>query len=177
MIKIFLTGALSPLAIQANPSNSIGDYLSSSEVVNGSVDYLFGGISELSKMNTKPEYCLIAIKNVGSVKNDLVIKPIIPEGCASTMEIAVVEPSTDDDGNIIFEKIQDRFSQPYYADFVGEEGFSLPKFKKNAVYGIWLMRTVIQQPQVTNDQLIADFQGDTPIQKEDDIMIEFTYSN
>ncbi len=179
MLKIFLTGASIPNEFQNNPSLSIGGYVSSAEVINGELDYLFQGISEFSKLNNKPEYSLIAIKNVGKIKTGATIKLINPVGALSVMSLAVVEPSEDGDSNPFFEKLQTKWSAPYYASFELPAGqVDIPSIAKNAIYGIWIKREVSPSALVpmSVEDMNAAFEAGQELPTEDDIILDINYS-
>ena len=99
-------------------------------------------------------------------------------GAYSELALAVVEPSDDGSGNNVFEHIPDRFSAPYYADFADAAGVTIPSFKKNAVYGVWLKRTVSAAALIplTTDQLVAAYDAGQPLPSEDDMIVSIDYT-
>lgn len=178
MIKFFLTGAPSPDAFQNTPRVSLGGYVSSAEVANGALDSLFGSISEWSKINKASDYCMIVLKNDGGNKVNFNIRVITPTTSLTKISLAVVSPSHDGDKNIIFEKVQDKNTAPYYADFSDDSGVTIPVFKKGDVYGVWLKRDILPSAYVpvSTDVLNAAFDAGTDLEGEDDIVIDINYN-
>lgn len=178
MIKFYLTGAQSPNGSQDNPRSSLGKYISSIEVRNGALDYLFGSISEFAKLSKESEYCMIAMKNAGSNKVGFNIKVINPVGSVTKTSLAIVKPSEDDDKNIVFEYISNRNTQPYYADFAGDNGVDIPVFKRDEVYGIWIRMELLPLAStiIPTQDLIDAYDSGTDLESIDDIVLDINYN-
>lgn len=175
--EFYLTGAQSPNAFQNAPHKSLGGYISAAQVKNGSVDELFGGISEFLKLNKNSEYAMIAIKNSGSNKTGFNIKVINATDSLSIASIALVLPSKDGTGEQIFESIPDKSTSPYYAEFADASGVDIPLFKNGDVYGIWIKRELIPSAllPIPSAALITAFDTNVDISGEDDIILDINY--
>ena len=176
MIKIFLTGALTAGGFQNNPANSHGGYISTVTLNNGDIDTLFSGISQFSQINNKPEYALISLQNVGKLKTQVEFKATISAGSLSTVDIALVKPSADSDGDPMYELTSNKYSAPFYADFSGGSVIKLPEFCKDKIYGIWIRRTPLSpMPVPLTGDIIAAYQNGTTLPTVDDMVVNMSY--
>ena len=142
MIKLYYSGAKSYNAPQINPLNSLGGYLSSTPIPNGENNSVFSDVSLLSIKNKTRECKLIVLKNeLANISNVKIW---------SNYEIAIVAPSENNNGEIIFEGIPNYNSIPYYAKFglySESEPFLIGNMNVNQCFGIWVKRIASNQIQ------------------------------
>lgn len=146
-MQIFYTGVLTPETLQKNPHLSLGGYKSSNTVPNGDINNLFPTISKSAIIQNKKEIRMVAIKNNSATS--LSSLRIWTESVKfSKVKIAVVEPATLPNGDILFEIVDNSNAIPYQATLESCEGegqaFSIGDMAAGKVLGLWIQRELDQ---------------------------------
>jgi hypothetical protein len=182
MIQIYYTGAVSHLSKQANPILSLGGFISSTVIPNNVLSNIFGSISLIEEEQIGlADHVLIAIKNDGSnaIQNIKLWTSLMVEGASANFEIAIVIPTVTD-GIPVFEKIQDRHSSPYYAQFYSTTTSSKlsisNKVASGDYFGVWIKRVIAnsgsRDPQTLYDMFKAGSQ--LPTDESVDLNVSYT---
>lgn len=143
-LKLYFTGAKSANATQSDPNLSVGQYISSSQVPNASIDNLFGSI----RSDSGREIRLVAIKNeTGAiVTNPNVYYDMINVNPISSYRMAVVTPKVDSCGDFYFDRLPNPEALPIGVTFVDNRTVSnaitAPSIAINSFIGIWIIRDV-----------------------------------
>lgn len=142
---------------QNNPDLSLGGLISSTIVPNTKLNNIFSDISAFGKQNLSVETKAIALKNTtGNTVNNVLLGFRYPASPIFKLEIAIV---TLDNTNQFMEAINSSGDSPYNATFYEafisdseDHSLSLGSMINNAVFGIWVRRTILQQSSMTIDQ-------------------------
>lgn len=141
-MNLLYTGALAPDQPQPQPQQSIGGFVSSSLVMNGTIGNLFSDLSPSDVKNSTTFTRMIALKNTtGVTVNDLEIFTVFASE-EYEIKIAGVMPAIDTTCNrVFFEQLQNQNSIPFQSQLeVGDEDnpILLEQFEAGEVLGIWL---------------------------------------
>lgn len=163
-MRLYFTGASEGDQAQTLPSRSLGGYLSTSVVPNGSISNLFDGISQYTLLNGNKEYRGVVLtnttqqnKNVTLHYNNLSNDPI------SFFKMALVALATDDCNKQYMEQIASVDHKPVNAFFIdnrGEDNSLSFQLDAGQSIGIWIERTVNKSKGVkylSNDALNERF--------------------
>lgn len=171
MILLF-TGAKEEGQTQTEPRLSLGSYVSGSLVPNGSLNNLFGEISQYTLEKKVVEYRAVALKNTtGAVISgaelwyrNLSNNPLV------NIRMAVVTLAQDDCGWYM-ERIANINAKPLSATFVDNKtqpnAIGLPTINPNEYVGIWIERSFNANAideALSCEALIAAYQAE-PIQQ------------
>lgn len=146
-MMLYLTGASSSLkkseyAPQEDVSKSLGGYISSSSVPNGSVNGLFDMISLLTLKNKQKETIGIALVNkLANTVYDIELKMVSEFDSVCKFKIAAVTP----DESLCMEHISNKQQEPIQADFYDATFYRASvevKVLKSAISG----ETIIFEP-------------------------------
>ena len=121
MLRLYYTGAKASGDKQEIVSNSLGGFVSSSDVASDFFGNFFGGISEYTTTNSDGvDYMMVALKNeTGATVTDVMLRYLYPSSdSTSTLEIAAVAPSINECDEKMFEKIRSRKAAPIFGVFV-----------------------------------------------------------
>lgn len=163
MIELHYTGAREVLAEQTKPYTSLGGFIASTLVPNGRLSNLFGGVSELTKMNNRDEIIALAVKNIGDLAiSDISIWFEYGETPAASLEIAV---AAIDQSELYMEEVTSSQDLPYHAsDFhLATEADPLivsGSLSSKNYLGIWIKRRLTPIAEIaceapTNEEVIS----------------------
>lgn len=180
-MKLLYTNSSEPDGIQPIAASSIGGFVSSSPVPNSVLNELFGEVSLNRDYNTK--YRLIAIKNTfNHAIDNLQLKFFLNEDIISKIQVALVEPSIDDCGNPVFERLINQYSKPMTGEFNEvEDGLLIlgDSIESGAVLGLWISRQLdkeLSKPK-TCEELSDDFEQQVELETEDSIQIDISWTD
>lgn len=163
-MKLLYTGADKFLAAQPNSLESLGGFISSSQVENGAIDTIFSPISQNAMQAGSSEIRVLAIlndsgadKTISIHYNNLSAEPV------SYLKMALVSPASDNCGNKSLEKLASPSSIPVAGNFVDNRS-DLNKLTfdlTNGSYmGLFIQRIVSKKlgsSQLTCDALYSKF--------------------
>lgn len=151
MIELFFTGAKSFLAPQEKGVNSLGGFISNTNVPNNYLNGIYTKISQFAqnKDGFFDMVCL-AVKNVGSepIENLSVWIQNTSLQKACDFEVSFVKPAINDKSEQYFEKVNTRKQQPFYgtpfqkANLETEKAVFEQPILPNAYIGIWFKRNI-----------------------------------
>lgn len=179
-MKFYYTTSAGVDEIQQDITNSLGGYKSITPVPNGKLRSLFGDITELTYSKGSDTCIGLMLKNeTGGAITGVKVYFDYPINCYSTLMVAAVVPSTDDEGDKYIERLDSSSSLPFSATFYEADGetnaVSLPDMAIDAQLGIWIKRTVSKAAAITEYNASITKSGDVYIQAdlsiEDDIDI------
>ena len=178
MIKLYYSNSKIYLTEQKNPSESLGNFPSSSVVPNNYMSNLFSMISQLTIENDTQEVIGVFLKNEEGVDiSDLTLYFDYPENSQSKIEVAAVTPSQDSEGRHYIESIPNMNSLPYDATFYEADGVenkvNLGDLEADAYLGLWFKRTLNSGLIKTCDELYTDFENDSTPEEVEDISLVF----
>lgn len=145
MILLF-TGAKDEELPQPEPRLSIGGYISNSPVPNGSLNNLFGEISQYTLEKQVIEYRGIALKNTtnATITGAKLFYENLSNDPLVNIRMAVTTPAQDACGWFI-EKVANINSRPLNATFVDNRtlpnAIDLPAINPGGYIGIWIERS------------------------------------
>ena len=168
-IEYYLSGASSDGGSQSDPNASLGNYRSSSEIVDATLNNLFDNVSGDEAESGDTEYRAIFVKNAhGSltwqgVKLWIVAQPDA-RGTKESFEIGIEAPSAQPDGYI--QTIVDESTPPAAISFSAPSskgaGLDIGDLAAGYIYGIWLKRIVPANTEVKDSaQVQIRCEGDT----------------
>lgn len=176
MVFLYYTGAEQFNFPQIDPLKSLGGNISSSLIANQSINNLFGSISNFSLQKKTSDTKIIALKN--SLNADLLnfkFYYTLDFNSQFDYEFAFVKPTQDGCGNLIFEKLNNSESSPYYASFITpdpkdfQNEVNLSSFEKNSYLGLFIRRKIKQdsiQSSISNTCVAQDLSNiDSQIEK------------
>lgn len=147
---LFYTGSIKPNTPQKDPNLSLGGYISSSIVPNGSLNNLFPDIGLTDLKNVRDETRVIALQNVtGQDINGFTLWFDSASDSFAEILLGVATPMYDGDCQCqFFEMLQDGYCMPYYTTFASYQTqaneYVFPDvFEKGAVLGLFLKRRLI----------------------------------
>lgn len=179
-MKFLYTNASEADGVQTKATLSLGGYVSSSGVVNNVLNEIFGEVSLNADTNTR--YRLLAIKNTLTYTADNVqLKFYLNEDIVSQLQVALVTPTKNECDEYLFEQLPNQYSKPQYADFeVVEDGLvlNIGSLGVSEVIGLWVSRTLVKELISAKScaQLAEEFANSTPIETEDSIQIDLSWS-
>lgn len=147
---LFYTGSIKPNTPQKDPNLSLGGYISSSIVPNGSLNNLYPNIGLTDLKTNRPETRVIALTNItGADINGFQIWFTTSSTSFAKIELGVAQPMYDGECQCqFFEMLNDATCIPYYTTFASYEGQSnayvfTGVFEKGATLGLFLQRSLI----------------------------------
>jgi hypothetical protein len=184
-MELFYTVSSQPGVAQSKPALSLGGFLSSSKVPNGSLGNLFDEMSPYTLQNSRAEYIGLILKNTLKPVASMSLWVKSQEGNICKFRIAPVELTENGE----MELVPSVNSKPLYAEFeetseTNKIDLSFEKsFEVGAMLGLWIERTVdMSSDQVVNRnncqylyQMFKDGQK-WPTQEEVELKIEFEYA-
>src|SRR5690606_3168573 len=113
---LYYTGATQHLAIQTDPTKSLGGYVSSSQIPNGLINNLFYNIDATTVSKNLKQIRVIAFLNTtGSIISSFKVFTNTPNDSFSRFKIGIIKNSIDSSCNIpYFESIPNENSIPQY---------------------------------------------------------------
>lgn len=180
-MKLLYTNSSEPDGVQSIASLSTGGFVSSSPIPNSVLNELFGEVSLNKDYNTK--YRLIAIKNTfNNAIDNLQLKFFLNEDIISKIQVALVEPSIDDCGNPIFERLANQYSKPMTGEFNDiEDGLVIlgGSIESGAVLGLWISRQLDKElsKSKTCEELGEEFEEGVELETEDSIQIDISWTD
>lgn len=166
-MELLYTGVTKEGLPQTDPTKSLGSFVSSSKIPNGSLDNLFSGVSYYSLLNNQDTFQVIGIvlKNtLGREAIDVNFWFETPVDSLYKYEVAFVTLSLDNLCGYYMERIQNSGSLPYMGTFISIDGEankgSIGNLASNQMIGIWIKRSVINSNAsdlVDCDKLYADW--------------------
>lgn len=132
------------------PERSLGGYRSVTPVPNGSMNSLFGDLSQYTLNKKKDEYIALVLKNETGVDvTDINVWFDFPIDSYTKFQIAAVDLAPDADGNLRMENLPNINAKPYYATFVEAEGDTnkqnIGDLLADGEVGIWFKRSIFQE--------------------------------
>ena len=148
MLKFYYTGAKEPFILQENPRNSLGCYISKTQVPNDVIQNVFSNISPVNIEKNKASHVLLAISNeTGNTAKNIKIHFKYPSDQKTKILLGAIQPSQDKDGNLIFDEIGTINEKPIGINFYEADGVSNKKNIGNLgidqYVGIWLRRELL----------------------------------
>lgn len=185
MIKLLYTGAATFEGSQGNPMLSLGGFVSSSEVPNGSLGNLFSTLSKYTIEKNKAEVRVIAIKNVsGDTLTNFRMYLQYPatedtQTNVTEITVGVGEALIDECGDIYVPNIGTIYSVPPNVQFLDIEGevntYTFGDFYSGDYHILYIKRTLkdsLQAP-LSDEDLLAIFNGTLVLDTVEDIKIFF----
>lgn len=166
---IYYTGAIQHLAIQTDPSKSLGGYISSSQVPNDVLSNIFGTLDYTTIINKLKDTRVLAFLNTtGSIIDNFSVYTITPQGSFAKLKVGLVNNEIDAKCNIpYFEQLPTTNSTPLYVTLNDAEGaanaIQISNIQPGEYVGIFLQREVIVE---NNSELNPD--GTVKIKSCDD---------
>lgn len=171
---LFYSGAEDAGLPQNVPDKSLGGYISSSPIQNGTLNNVFGTINRSDVAANKRDTRLIVIKNTtGAAVNNVKAWITGTDDSVSIIKMAAVAPALDECSKPYFEQISSRDALPFQGtlEVKDAEGNSLNigTIAANGFIGIWLSRELIADefplistagtPVVYNEEYVALLQA------------------
>lgn len=147
-MNLYYSGAIKANAQQADPTLSIGGYISSTPIRNGLKNGLFSPLRMIDIRNKVSQARLIVLKNIlGIAANSISIwVDNDPTSAACKYEGALVAPATDNCGSEVYEKLYADTDLPYNATFSNiltqGNALTLSTLASGRSIGIWLLRQI-----------------------------------
>ena len=181
MIQLLYTNSEVFNSEQPNASTSLGGNVSSSIVPNDFLGNVFSDISNLSKQSGRKETILIAFSNDAVAITDLKVKFLLPTNPSIDIRVAFANPTYNDCGEPIFEKIANSSALPYSATFtpvVNNTELTVGAVDANKTIGMWLTRTVntTNSAPLSCEELEEEFLLNTPTPTEETVSLEITFN-
>lgn len=190
-MKIFYTGATAFDKEQKDSSLSIGGLISSTEVPNGLLNNLFGGLSKFTVQQNKAEFRGIVIKNDGEIVltglKAFFTYPQTDDSPATDSNdceflIGYAEILVSDCGDLSIEKLSSIYSTPYTvtmeANAVGEENaLDLPDLDPGTYIGLFIKRVIKSSAQepLSDDDLEDILDEELVLETTEDIGLTFVW--
>jgi len=188
-MRLFYSGASNYEASQFDVNKSLGNYISSDEVPNDRVGATFRSVSELVKSRDDKQVFMLILKNTtGSDVTDVTIYYDYEQDGESNniskyvLEVAFVAPTTDSDGNPVYEKIMSSNSLPLVGDFNEYDGIAnqidIGGLTANETVGIWFKATLnnANNQPLTDQELYDNFTNNVALAESQDIDFVITYT-
>lgn len=163
-MKFYYTGVNKEGAVQTSPGSSLGGHVSSSALPNGSINNLFGGISQYSKDQKSKQVRAIVLKNeLGAVASPQIWYDNLSSEPITNYRFAFVALAQDACGWYM-ETIGSEDAMPLNANFINPNTevnkIQLPAMSIDGYIGVWVERTynakAINNAQ-SCDNLLAKF--------------------
>lgn len=144
-MQLYYSGALKANLPQIDPSKSLGGFVSSTLIGNGSLNNIFSAITKDTVRNLYLDCRLIVLKNTtGSTVTAINI--YTTRGTYSFDLTAGVAPAINSCGDPVFESLQDGRSIPFQATLAAHEGSGaaivVASLADQACIGIWIQRNL-----------------------------------
>ncbi|NCU26213.1 hypothetical protein EOM86_05755 [Candidatus Nomurabacteria bacterium] len=163
---------------QLFPHLSLGGY-PSRERARADLDYLFGGMSELSRYKPNDNYVCLAVQNVGQAAiNNIRVSTTNPAGSMSDIRLAVVQPNLDESGEYYFEHVAGDESEPLYADFDEDNvGVVIPTLAAGDMFGLWIRRRFNPEARkpLSEEALVAEVENPDFMRRFDEFSIDIQH--
>lgn len=146
---LYYTGAIQHLAIQTDPSKSLGGYISSSQIPNDVLGNLFPVIDNNTLENNLKHTRVIAYLNTFSnAIGSLRVYTNTPSSSFSKLKVGLIVSSVDSTCNIpYFESLPSENATPFYVALQDAEGATnaveLNNILPNQYVGVFLQRELI----------------------------------
>lgn len=191
-MQLYYTNSQKPNGEQTKPSLSLGGYISGSTIPNDLLNNIITDISRLAIDNNGKETIIIALTNtlsndVENVKIWFEYPTDEEDNNAShvKLELAIVDPTVDDCGDYVFERLNSFSVSPLYATF------SEPNSNANAInvgtieagksVGIWIRKTInkTNASPLSCDQLYENFKNNVTLDNQQtiDFFIHYNEEN
>jgi len=144
---LYYTGAVKPEDSQQDPSLSLGEYKSSSQIPNGTIHNLFPKITQSTVIKDKKIIRMIVLQNLSpnSMTN---LKLFIENGQYSLFTMSAIAPGFDAQCNrYFFEKVPNEESLPYQGTlmtYTETDPLIIPELLTGKYIGIWIRRALDQ---------------------------------
>lgn len=179
MVYLYYTGSENPNESQTEIQKSLGGFISSTLIPNSSINSIFRDDSQFSKNKDTSEIICIAIKNESSEDLDDFTFYIDKVSEDFIIEAAFVKPSSDNCGNLFFEKLKTQEHKPYYANFenvTGEDNaINIGKFTAKSFLGLFISKKINKSISNNSQCKAIDFQNLTEEQKVESIDFIFSW--
>jgi len=165
-MRLYHTGALTYNTPQPESEKNLGGLVASSPLANGTLNNLFGGISQSTLQNPKKEYRAVVLKNEGTLATDIQLYYTNNSSSPlATFKMALVALASDGCGGYEMESIPGVNSAPINAIFknnlAAANALVIPSLPINAEIGIWIERSLnakaIKDSQ-TCDDIMANYE-------------------
>tara|TARA_R110002020_G_scaffold78595_1_gene197527 strand:- start:216 stop:749 length:534 start_codon:yes stop_codon:yes gene_type:complete len=177
-MNLYYTGAANLDEAQQNPTLSLGNYISSTQVPNDFLGATFEEISKLKITRGSKQVFMLALKNTtGSTATDVTIYYDYPTSNKYSLQLAFVSPSND-----LFEKIPSNQSSPLSATFVEYSGVgnavNIGDIANNAYIGVWFRAELVASnvDQLTCDELYDNYVAETVTPTEESLSFVISYT-
>lgn len=172
MLKLYYTGAKEPFIIQENPRNSLGCYISKTQVPNDVIQNVFSNVSPVNVEKNKASHVLLAISNeTGETAENIKIHFKYPSDQKTKILLGAIQPSQDEGGNLIFNEIGTLNEKPIGIDFYEADGEDNKRDIGNLgileYVGIWLRRELLDS--LTKKFSTQEIQDGQNAETEEDI--------
>lgn len=144
-MKILYSNSPKPNQMQTDPGKSLGGYLSSTPVLNGSLNNLFPSVSNQA-LNLKPfEVRMVGLYNESTINthSGISLTFTIADDSIFKYYFSISTPTVDDCGDL-YEILQNSQSLPYYSEFTEIESgvnYNISSLiAANNSLGLWLKR-------------------------------------
>lgn len=165
---------------------SHGGWVSSSEIPNGYLGNIFGGISTYTIQQNLPETRVIAVKNIGGDKQNMLLYVDYPENNDAIIKLAVADVQADDCGDLFVPKLQSIYSIPFLSNgavLVEADGIlnalSLGEIQAGAYFAVYIQRVLkdsLKEPK-SDDDLLAIFDGTLALPVVEDMHVVFQWDD
>ena len=188
-MKLYYSGASNFEDSQFDINKSLGNYISSDELPNDRLGATFRSVTSLVKTRNDKQVFMLILKNTtGSTATDVTIYSIYPQDGELNdigkykLELAFVSPTTDSDGNPVFEKISSPNSLPLTGTFaeynrVGN-AVNIGNINDGDSIGIWFKATLIpaNNAALTDQQLYDNYTNSVSLETEEEINFVISYT-
>lgn len=146
-MRLFYTGASKTDAAQAEPSKSIGGFVSSTMVPSGLENSLFSNASQTQMREGGSEYVLVSLKNTSGADVTL-IKVYYEQTDMNlyTIEMGLILPAIDKCGDPVYEKTMNSNASPIGVTFTDNitvaNAIDVASLEADAHIGVWVKRTI-----------------------------------
>src|SRR5579872_2493539 len=150
-MQLFYTGASTYQAIQNDPYQSLGGYISSSPVLNNALNNIFGDVSGRAVQKKQIETRGLILRNTLGVDcTDVVIGYELPSQNSPNILLEIAFVSLSGVTPMSMEKINNREGSPIFATFENaniiapnvDNSIDIGSLANDAVIGIWLRLTI-----------------------------------
>jgi len=178
-MQLFYTGAFKQGEEQQNPVQSLGGYVSSSQIPNNVSGNLF---SSIDTIEPKTVVRGIAFYNEStSPLTGLKLWIDLPEDNVGHYEVAIVALAEDDCG-FYMERIQNENATPYLGVFASVDGednaLEIGSMDAESYYGLWIRRTL--NSETANDfnncdALYIKYQAEEALPENETMSLSFSW--
>lgn len=190
-LKLYYTGAAKFDFPQADAIRSLGGYIGSTEIPNGSLGNLYGDLSKLTIQQGKPEIRVIAVKNTDvanktglkcwfTYPNDGALIPVDTNDCE--FEVGSAIPTPDSCGDLLTESIPNIYAVPYTVTLVANKtsvgaALALGTLDAGDYLCIFIRRKIKPSAQAvrSDDDLLAILNETLVLPKIEDISLIFAW--